>query len=79
MDVAALQRFNGFLVHVEAADLKAGLREGDRGRQADVAQPHDSNFHNFRTSFSKIFLHYTTFFAEFNVVFEFLMKCRYNG
>ena len=78
MNMAALERLNRFFVHVKAADLKPCLGQRDRGRQADVAQPHDSNFHNFRTSFSKIFLHYTTFFAKFNVVFEFLPKCRYN-
>ena len=34
VDVAALKGFDGFLVDVEAADLKTGFSEGDRGRQA---------------------------------------------
>ena len=78
VDVAALKGFDGFLVDVEAADLKTGFSEGDRGRQADIAKTHDSNFHSFLTSFSVIFLHYTTFFAKFNVVFEFLREYVYN-
>ena len=78
MDMAALKGFDRFFVDVEAADLKTGLSQRDRGRQADIAQSHDSNFHNFRTSFSIIFLHYTTFFAKFNVVFEFLPNSVYN-
>ena len=78
VDVAALKGFDGFLIDVKAADLKTGFCEGDRGRQADVAKTHDSNFHSFLTSFSVIFLHYTTFFAKFNVVFEFLREYVYN-
>ena len=78
MDMAALQRFYCFFIYVEAANLKTGLRQCDRGGQADIAQPHDSNFHNFLTSFRKIFLHYTTFSADFNVVFEFSPQSVYN-
>ena len=55
VDVAALQRFDGFRIHVKAAYLEARFREGDRGRQTDIAQPHDSNFHNFQTSLSTVF------------------------
>ena len=78
MDMTALQGFDGLFVYVKAADLKTSLSQRDRRRQADITQSHDSNFHNFRTSFSIIFLHYTTFFAEFNVVFEFSPKRVYN-
>ena len=78
MDMTALQGFDGLFVYVKAADLKTSLSQRDRRRQADITQSHDSNFHNFRTSFSIIFLHYTTFFTEFNVVFEFSPKRVYN-
>ena len=78
MDMTALQGFDSLFVYVKAADLKTSLSQRDRRRQADITQSHDSNFHNFRTSFSIIFLHYTTFFAKFNVVFEFLREYVYN-
>src|SRR5699024_4453041 len=78
VDVAALECFDGFPVHVEAADLKASLREGDRGRQADIAQPHDSNFHSIDASLMTFSVHYTTFFANFNQRFEFFAQSRYN-
>ena len=78
MDMTTLQGLDGIFVYVKAADLKTGLSQRDRRRQADITQSHDSNFHNFRTSFSIIFLHYTTFFTEFNVVFEFSPKRVYN-
>ncbi len=78
MNMAALQGFDSLFVYVKAADLKTSLSQRDRRRQADITQSHDSNFHNFRTSFSIIFLHYTTFFTEFNVVFEFSPKRVYN-
>ena len=78
MDMTALQGFDSLFVYVKAADLKTSLSQRDRRRQADITQSHDSNFHNFRTSFSIIFLHYTTFFTEFNVVFEFSPKRVYN-
>ena len=79
MDVTALEGFDRFFVYIKAADFKTGFREGDRGRQADIAQSHDSNFHNNLPSFSKIFLHYTTFFLNFNQRFEFSHRNRYNG
>ena len=78
MDMAAFEGFDGLFVYVKAADLETGLSQRDRRRQTDITQSHDSNFHNFRTSFSIIFLHYTTFFAKFNVVFEFSLKRVYN-
>ena len=79
VDVPALQRLDGFLIDVKAADFKSGLGQRDRGRQADVAQTHDSNFHSIITSLMTFSVHYTTFSSKFNLRFEFFVRGHYNG